>query len=295
MLTVLDLAYMARDVYYSDNQTRARAKVDGTTVFVPAHVHRVDNGPRHASTGFAAAVYRAYGRLVVTFRGSGAPFADNDDWAHNASMHSMAASQFQPAIVFAVKALVANRAEPGQVIFCGHSLGGGLAQYVSHMLTRQNKPPHVTVVFNAPGLVANTLHRTGLDVASMVLESTPTWLGLDAPTRPRKDLPHTGGMSGPIHHVDVKGDVVSARAIAGPTGRVHLLDPAKLDRRGTSGDAAKVSDAPSDATMRAALGRDHVADDAAGGVAHNHYCHKMDTVIACLRSSPLGRKAPEAL
>lgn len=104
---------------------------------------------RNGKSGFDAAIYRNdQGQYVVAFRGTDQWFGPEgaDIKANDGQALGLTTEQYQQAILLAKRAVEAFG--KGNVIFTGHSLGGGLAS--AAMLA--TGAPGVT--FNAAGLRA---------------------------------------------------------------------------------------------------------------------------------------------
>lgn len=126
MLTIRDLGLMAGAVYEPAGQD----KVPGA-----------QNGDRHEAAGsgwdaFQASAYRMGGKTIVVFRGTSAVGDAITDVALGVGMNSAYYAQGQS---FA-------ESQSGDIILCGHSLGGAIAQVVANRM----RLPMVT--FNAPGV-----------------------------------------------------------------------------------------------------------------------------------------------
>ncbi|HVI57423.1 MAG TPA: XVIPCD domain-containing protein [Luteimonas sp.] len=109
----------------------------------------------NARTGFDASFYRnAEGRVVLAFTGTD----EGRDWKHNIGQGvGLDDRQYNQAIVLGRRA----REQLGRnVVFSGHSLGGGLAAAAAMVVD----VPAVT--FNAAGVHDHTLERYGLDASA---------------------------------------------------------------------------------------------------------------------------------
>lgn len=113
-------------------------------------------------TGFQAAIYTdGNGQVVVAFAGTDP--ASIDDWINNAQQGvGLNSEQYDQAIALGQKAVDAFG--QGNVVFTGHSLGGGLASATS----LATGSPAVT--FNAAGIGPETLAQLGItqDAASRI-------------------------------------------------------------------------------------------------------------------------------
>jgi len=127
--------------------TWARMSDDGVraTGIDPALLH-------NARSGFDASLYRsAEGHVVLAFTGTD----ESRDWKHNFGQGlGLEDAQYNQAILLGRKA---KEALGANVVFAGHSLGGGLAAAAG----MANGVPAVT--FNAAGVHDHTLERYGLD------------------------------------------------------------------------------------------------------------------------------------
>lgn len=140
---------------------------------------------RNGKSGFDAAIYRNdQGQYVVAFRGTDQWFGPEgaDIKANDGQALGLTTEQYQQAILLAKRAVEAFG--KGNVIFTGHSLGGGLAS--AAMLA--TGAPGVT--FNAAGLSDNTLR-------SLDLGKTPNAI--------REGL----AGSGQIRHYNVEGELLT--------------------------------------------------------------------------------------
>lgn len=110
----------------------------------------------NAKNGFDASFYRdARGHVVLAFTGTD----EGRDWKHNFGQGlGLKDKQYDRAIHLGLKA---KDVFGDNVIFAGHSLGGGLAAAASLV----NNIPAVT--FNAAGVHDNTLERYGLDADAL--------------------------------------------------------------------------------------------------------------------------------
>lgn len=167
----LQLAMMANDAYESEKtgatgtQSERELKKVGWQRLRPAGDHFLDENNkvvsipdlapkmlRNGKSGFDAAIYRNdQGQYVVAFRGTDQWFGPEgaDIKANGGQALGLTTEQYQQAILLARRAVEAFG--KGNVIFTGHSLGGGLAS--AAMLA--TGAPGVT--FNAAGLSDNTL------------------------------------------------------------------------------------------------------------------------------------------
>jgi len=127
--------------------TWARMSDDGVRAIGidPALLH-------NARSGFDASLYRsAEGHVVLAFTGTD----EGRDWKHNFGQGlGLEDAQYNQAILLGRKA---KEALGANVVFAGHSLGGGLAAAAG----MANGVPAVT--FNAAGVHDHTLERYGLD------------------------------------------------------------------------------------------------------------------------------------
>jgi hypothetical protein len=166
----LQLSMMANDVYAADNPqteqalvdagwTRLEPSPDGTSL-VDAQGNGIPIDPALLSTseGFDAAIYQnEQGQYVVAFRGTDdwglSPSGDADD--NGLQGLGFETGQYRDAVALAE---VAQQVfGEGNVVFTGHSLGGGLASIAS-LATGE---PGVT--FNAAGLSDQTLESLGFN------------------------------------------------------------------------------------------------------------------------------------
>ena len=167
----LQLAMMANDAYESEKtgatgtQSERELKKVGWQRLRPAGDHFLDENNkvvsipdlapkmlRNGKSGFDAAIYRNdQGQYVVAFRGTDQWFGPEgaDIKANGGQALGLTTEQYKQAITLAQSAVEAFG--KGNVIFTGHSLGGGLAS--AAMLA--TGAPGVT--FNAAGLSDNTL------------------------------------------------------------------------------------------------------------------------------------------
>ena len=167
----LQLVMMANDAYESEKtgatgtQSERELKKAGWQRLRPAGDHFLDENNkvvsipdlapkmlRNGKSGFDAAIYRNdQGQYVVAFRGTDQWFGPEgaDIKANGGQALGLTTEQYKQAITLAQSAVRAFG--KGNVIFTGHSLGGGLAS--AAMLA--TGAPGVT--FNAAGLSDNTL------------------------------------------------------------------------------------------------------------------------------------------
>ncbi|MGJ3495157.1 hypothetical protein ACR9PT_11360, partial [Piscirickettsia salmonis] len=167
-LTLSDFAFLANDVYLNpglelalprENSQRCQRLLNNTETVINSDPH----GPK--ANGFFARVYKyKQGNktsLIVAYRGT----SNVEDYLIDAELASgQAIEQGKDTILFMIEALkyaVRNGIGFSDVYIAGHSLGGGLAQWVS-MLTVDhyqlfddvlNGPTAFrTVTFNPPGM-----------------------------------------------------------------------------------------------------------------------------------------------
>ena len=200
----LQLAMMANDAYESEKtgatgtQSERELKKAGWQRLRPAGDHFLDGSNkvvsipdlapkmlRNGKSGFDAAIYRNdQGQYVVAFRGTDQWFGPEgaDINANSGQALGLTTEQYKQAITLAQSAVRAFGR--GNVIFTGHSLGGGLAS--AAMLA--TGAPGVT--FNAAGLSDNTLR-------SLDLGKTPNAI--------REEL----AGSGQIRRYNVEGDLLT--------------------------------------------------------------------------------------
>ncbi|MBB6598098.1 Mbeg1-like protein [Luteimonas sp. MC1825] len=168
--TDLQLAMMANDVYAADNPqteaalaeagwTRLEPSADGTSL-VDAQGNEIPIDPALLSTaeGFDAAIYQnAQGEYVVAYRGTDdwslAPSGDADD--NGLQGLGFETGQYKDAVALGEAALRAFG--EGNVVFTGHSLGGGLASAAALATGTTG------VTFNAAGLSDQTLESLGFN------------------------------------------------------------------------------------------------------------------------------------
>ncbi|WP_440221665.1 hypothetical protein ACQQ2N_11190 [Dokdonella sp. MW10] len=190
----LQLAQMANDSYSLQNaegvtgtQSEAELAAAGWTRLEPAGDHLVDaNGNRieidpkmleDSTSGFRASIYQnAEGQYVVAFAGTN-PSEMGDLIADGAQAFGLENTQYNMAINLAKKAEVAFG--EGNVVYTGHSLGGGLAS------TAALAVGSTAVTFNSAGPSNDTLRGLGFN-----------------PNEARSDLAE----SGQIRHYIVDGD-----------------------------------------------------------------------------------------
>jgi hypothetical protein len=168
--TDLQLAMMANDVYAADNPlteaalaeagwTKLEPSADGTSL-VDAQGNEIPIDPALLSTseGFDAAIYQNdQGEYVVAYRGTDdwglSPSGDADD--NGLQGLGFETGQYRDAVALGE---AAQRAfGEGNVVFTGHSLGGGLASAAA----LATGTPGVT--FNASGLSDQTLESLGFN------------------------------------------------------------------------------------------------------------------------------------
>lgn len=175
--TDLQMAQMANDSYSlpdatthaTGTQSEAELKAAGWTRLQPAPGenpdHLIDaNGNRvnidpasldDPSTGFRAAIYQnPQGQYVVAYAGTD-PSEIPDLKADASQAFGLGAKQYNQAISLAKKAEVAFG--DGNVVFTGHSLGGGLASAAA-LATDAS-----AVTFNSAGLSNETLRDLGFN------------------------------------------------------------------------------------------------------------------------------------
>ncbi len=205
MTTVSQLATLA-DIVYSSHMPLAQQGI-------PTGVTRLDRATPPSSTGFSGGVYQVGGCAVITFRGTDKTSAM--DWMHNAGCHSLLATQFSEAMLFAQSAIATHHLAAGSTYICGHSLGGGLTKYVTHNLTQSGFSPLGGISFNGPGLTSGAFERglvTVLGPGAMFLH----W------ALSRSDTPNSRS-SAKIANVNIVGDLVSQ--IGNSAGRIHNIPP----------------------------------------------------------------------
>ncbi len=231
--TDLQLAEMANDAYDvsgPDGTTGTQSEKDlaaaGWTRLQPEGDHLVDaNGNEIAidpasledkSTGFRAAIYQnQQGQYVVAYAGTN-PKELGDLKADATQAFGMDTKQYNQAIALAKEAEVAFG--DGNVVFTGHSLGGGLASAAA-LATDAS-----AVTFNAAGLSNETLRDLGLNpnaardqvadsgqVRRYVVDGDPLTLAQqDVPALPIPGLP-------PLSPPNAVGHELRIQAPAGTT------------------------------------------------------------------------------
>lgn len=158
-----DLAELSKDVYGG----AGRGEIgDGKwTAVDPADLRKANIHPEDLvdpDTGFQAAVYADEdGRVVVAFAGTDT--TSIEDWINNAQQGGgLDSAQYNQAIALAEKVTTAFGQQ--NVVFTGHSLGGGLATAAS-LATGST-----AVTFNSAGVGPETLDQLNLShsVASRI-------------------------------------------------------------------------------------------------------------------------------
>lgn len=150
-----DLALISQDVYNTDgasdigsagwsrvsDEDLLAAGIDPATLDTP-------------DTGFRAGVYTdGEGRYVVAFAGS----REGADWIQNLKQGvGLPAEQYEQAMALAQQTVQAFGT--GNVVFTGHSLGGGLASTAALAVDDST-----AVTFNAAGVSPATMMRLGLN------------------------------------------------------------------------------------------------------------------------------------
>jgi hypothetical protein len=147
------LAKLAQDSYRSD--VRDRPGVDGWTPLNDQQLRQVGIDPKllhDGKSGFDAAVYTDNnGRYAVAFRGTD----QGKDWKTNLGQGlGFETTQYNLATQLGMQAKVAFG---DNVVFTGHSLGGGLA---SAAMVATDTPG---MTFNSAGLSDKSMKRLGLD------------------------------------------------------------------------------------------------------------------------------------
>jgi hypothetical protein len=149
---IMAASLIDKDVYYNNSvseilpQSISRSRAPGLTVD--------DNAP--GQSGYYAAVYedKTTGMKFVANRGTemGVLGHAKDDWETNGLQGlGLASTQFTMAMDFAAR--LRRKYGADQLIFTGHSLGGGLASAQAVVTGAQG------ITFNAAGLHANTVMR----------------------------------------------------------------------------------------------------------------------------------------
>lgn len=143
-----DLAKLASDVYNvpGDPSIGKWSRVDDATLLAAGIDPKSLDTP---ATGFRAAIYSdGQGRVVVAYAGT--EFTSGQDWLNNVKQGlGLGSEAYDQAATLAQ--LAVQRFGAGNVVFAGHSLGGGEASLAA-AVTGQ---PAVT--FNAAGVSAATL------------------------------------------------------------------------------------------------------------------------------------------
>lgn len=147
------LAKLAQDVYRSHE--RERAPVDGWTALSDQQLRQVGIDPKLMSdkkSGFDAAVYTDNdGRYVVAFRGTD----QTRDWKTNLGQGlGFQTTQYNLAAQLGTQA---KAAFGENVVFTGHSLGGGLT--TAAILAADGNG----AIFNSAGLTDKSIKRLGLE------------------------------------------------------------------------------------------------------------------------------------
>ncbi len=184
-------AQMANRVYAVPDWSRAQ--VNGWETW------RFGEGTENTTGGFHGCIYKKNDEVVVVFRGTAS--------ARDALADVKLAIGFCPKQASAARDLyqrAANIFSNASIVLVGHSLGGGLAQVVSHWY----KVPFVT--FNAPPMMG-TIQKTKVNL----LIPQKAWRSLKGSFKQ--------GAEG--HNYRLVGDVVSSRRTStlGHYGQVHDL------------------------------------------------------------------------
>jgi hypothetical protein len=151
------LAKLAQDSYQS--HVRDRPAVDGWTPLTDQQLRQVGIEPKllhDAKSGYDAAIYTDNnGRYAVAFRGTD----QGKDWKTNLGQGlGFETTQYNLATQLGMQAKVAFG---DNVVFTGHSLGGGLA---AAAMVATDAPG---MTFNAAGLTDKSMKRLGLDPAAV--------------------------------------------------------------------------------------------------------------------------------
>lgn len=167
----LQLAQMANDSYtlsgpdgVTGTQSEAELEAAGWNRLQPEGDHlvdadgnviNIDPASLESNSGFRAAIYQNdQGQYVVAFAGTN-PKEMGDIKADATQAFGMDTRQYNQAIALAKEAEVAFG--DGNVVFTGHSLGGGLASAAALAVDAS------AVTFNAAGLSNQTLRDLGLN------------------------------------------------------------------------------------------------------------------------------------
>jgi len=191
-MTILNTyAQMANRVYEVPDWSKA--KVNGWDTW------RFGEGNENTTGGFHGCIYKQGNEVVVVFRGT----ASARDFTADVKL----AVGFCPKQASAAKDLY-QRAESifsdANIVLVGHSLGGGLAQVVSHWY----KVPFVT--FNAPPM-GGTIQKTKINFFT--------------PQKAFRSIKGSFKSGAEGHNYRLVGDVVSSRMTSslGHYGQVHDL------------------------------------------------------------------------
>jgi len=191
MTTLNTYAQMANRVYEAPNW--AKAKVNGWETW------SFGEGSENTTGGFHGCIYKKGSEVVVVFRGTSS--------ARDFTADVKLAVGFCPKQASAAKDLferAKNIFKDSEIVLVGHSLGGGLAQVVSHWY----KVPFVT--FNAPPM-GGTIQKTKINFLT--------------PQKAFRSIKGSFTKSAEGHNYRLVGDVVSSRMTSslGHYGKVHDL------------------------------------------------------------------------
>jgi hypothetical protein len=164
----LELPILLQDSYATADMRRG---TQASAIELPGSWMRLNDGDvraiginptllHNARSGFDASFYRdASGRVVLAFTGTD----EGRDWKHNFGQGlGLDDRQYNQAIVLGRRA---KEKLGNNVVFSGHSLGGGLAAAAAMVVDA----PAVT--FNAAGVHGKTLERQGFDAEALKREA----------------------------------------------------------------------------------------------------------------------------
>ena len=209
----LQLAQMSNDSYtlqdangVTGTQSASELEAAGWTRLEPNGDHLVDADGNHveidpaaledSASGFRASIYRNdAGQVVVAFAGTD-PSEMPDIGADAAQAFGLETTQYNKAVDLAKKAEVAFG--EGNVIFTGHSLGGGLASTAALAVDA------TAVTFNSAGPSNDTLRDLGF-----------------SPNETRNELED----SGQIRHYIVDGDPLNLAQSGIPALPIPVVGP----------------------------------------------------------------------
>jgi hypothetical protein len=207
MPTVYHLALMAEHIYAQDDSGIYAASFSKPAPSGLPDRSSLKRVSQIRDSAFAAALYETDDGMTIVYRGTEtAPGAVPSD----ESAQSVA-PQFAHAVAFAEKAIDTHHLVPANTFFCGHSLGGALANYVAHRFAQGDLIAAAAVSFNGPGLSVSMLDKALVAGMTQLTEDLAIGVGISAVNQilQQDDVPRHNQTHARLINISLDGDIVS--------------------------------------------------------------------------------------